>query len=564
MSDVDMETGPKIDGSAGFLEITNARGEVSTYSLSEERPCALGRSSKSDVVLGENPVSRNHARIEFREGRYRVEDLGSTNGTKFRGAAIEGSEPLEPGDLIEIGPFRIRFLTGSESAGARLIDSARSMTLDSIAVDDIGRIGANRAAPAERREENDLIRKADRVGQALLAHHSLEDLYQRVVDLVGEVLGPDRCALLLCERGEENLDTRAVYRASGSEDPEILISRSIAKQTIRERKAILIEDAQTDERFRDQQSVIMRHIHTAMCAPLWDDDRVIGLLYADDPTARKPFRRDDLHLFSLIGHLAAVKIRETVAQEELNRRRQIEEELKRAAEIQGQFLPDCVLRVGDIAIAGRNVPCLGVGGDYFDYLETIEGEIVFALGDVSGKGMSAALLMATLHANVRAFLETRLDLGDVVLRLNRFIHQSTRGERFATLFLAKIDRETGVIRYVNAGHNYPLLLRPDGAVTPLSEGGLMVGAFPGIEYGVAEAVMERGSTLLVYSDGVCEAFNDKEEEFGDERVVEYLKAHAGREPEELVEALMDAVMDFVKPEAAGDDVTVVAVRRSGP
>lgn len=557
-----MATESKADGKALFLEITGAGGERTAFSLVEDRPCTIGRSSKSDVVLGENPVSRNHARIEFREGRFWIEDLGSTNGTRLRGGEIEGPEPLDPGDVLEIGPYRLRLSAGTEPVGARLIDSARSMTLDSIVVDDFGKGGREKPVPAERPAGDDLIGKADRVGQALLAHRSLEDLYQRVVDLVGEVLGPDRCALLLCEGGGENLDTKAVFRASGSEDPEILISRSIAGRTIRERRAILIEDALTDERFRDQQSIIMRHIHTAMCAPLWDDDRVIGLLYADDPSARKPFRRDDLHLFSLIGHLAAVKIRETVAQDELNRRRQIEEELKRAADIQGQFLPDGVLRAGDFSVAGRNVPCLGVGGDYFDYLETLEGEIVFALGDVSGKGMSAALLMATLHANVRAFLETRLDLGDVAFRLNRFIHQSTRGERFATLFLAKLDRETGVLRYVNAGHNYPLLLRPDGTVEPLAEGGLMVGAFPGIEYDVAETRMEPGSTLLVYSDGVSEAFNDREEEFGEERVAEYLVAHAGREPEELVEALMGAVMDFVKPEAAGDDVTVVAVRRA--
>jgi GAF domain-containing protein len=118
----------------------------------------------------------------------------------------------------------------------------------------------------------------------------------------------------------------------------------------------LIEDAQTDERFRDQESVIMKRVHTAMCAPLWDEERVIGLLYADTPSSGKRFRRDDLYLFSLIGHLAAVKIGESEAQAELERRRQMEEELRRAAEIQGQLLPDDVLRSGGLSVAGRNIP----------------------------------------------------------------------------------------------------------------------------------------------------------------------------------------------------------------
>ncbi|RPJ48151.1 MAG: FHA domain-containing protein [Candidatus Latescibacterota bacterium] len=546
-----------------LLEVTTPQGERSIHEVLAGEECTIGRSSASALVLKANGVSRSHARIRFRDGRFRIEDAGSTNGTKVRGEPIAGEVPLEPGDVVEIGGFRLRLLAedGSEPdpGRARIVDAPASMPLESIVVGRRAKPAGGASGSSDGSDGGDLIRKAEEVGKSLLVRRTPGELYQHIVDLVGEVFGPDRCVLLL---GEENLETKAVFRSGGSRDREILISRSIASLAIRERRAILIEDAVSDERFRDQQSVIVRSIGTAMCAPLWDDNRVIGLLYADSPSAGRRFRRDDLHLFSLVGHLAAVKIGESEAEEELERRRQMEKELRQAAEIQRQLLPEETLLAGGFSVAGRNEPCLGVGGDYFDFLETSDGGIVLALGDVSGKGMSAALLMSTLHANVRAFLDAGLELDDVAARLNRFIHQRTKGGRFATLFLAKIDRDSGRVRYVNAGHNFPLLLGPDGRLERLDVGGVMVGAFPDARHEVAETTMEPGSVLLVYSDGVCDATGPGETEFGDERVEALLRQRASDPPDAIVDGLMRAVREYAEDEHLGDDVTVVAVRRS--
>jgi sigma-B regulation protein RsbU (phosphoserine phosphatase) len=180
---------------------------------------------------------------------------------------------------------------------------------------------------------------------------------------------------------------------------------------------------------------------------------------------------------------------------------------------------------------------------------------------VAGKGMPAALLMTNLHASVRAHVESQSELPVVMARLNRSIHHAVRGERFITLVLIAIHRETGGLQYVNAGHNPPYLVHASGDTEMLSVGGLLLGMFPEATYESAALELKAGDVLVLYSDGVTEARDAADEEFGEERLESFLRKNRSMDPEALVDALIRTVHEFSKDGKPGDDVTVTVIRR---
>ncbi|NNE08946.1 MAG: serine/threonine-protein phosphatase, partial [Gemmatimonadetes bacterium] len=289
-------------------------------------------------------------------------------------------------------------------------------------------------------------------------------------------------------------------------------------------------------------------------------ENVIGLLYSDNRSVL-PFKEDDLKLLTLIGHFAAIKIRETIMTEEVARQKKLEEEMRLAAEIQQNLLPKQKMESSAVTVYGENIPSFEVGGDYFDYFPQRDGQVWAALGDVSGKGLSAAMLMSNLHAMLRAHVEASPRLADLTARLNDSVFRTTHGERFITLFLARFDPATGEGAYVNAGHNPPFLLRKDGSIDTLEEGGLFLGSFPECTYDRGTFTLGEGETLLLYSDGITEGADESGEMFGEDRLAAFLRAHAGEEPDVFVPKLLDTVFAFCENRDPGDDATVLVLKR---
>ena len=534
--------------------------------IGTDTPCTFGRSQTSTVVLGDASISRQHAHIFYRDGSFWIEDLGSKNGTKLGPKRIDEPARLKPGDHLQLGSIHLVFSgtgEGTGSAAARVADVAAPVNVRALPLDEISSSGAidtrTFALGLSPERMGNFIQAMDRVGQALLAYRPLEDLFQFIVGMATDVLKADRTAILLREGTGDALVAKAVSQTGRGANEEIVVSRSIARMAIDQRQAILTSDAQSDTRFREQQSVIQQRIHSAMCAPLWHDGDVLGLIYVDNVAAPLPFEEGDLRLLSFIAHLAAVKIRET---ENYEARQRQEEELKRAAALQQALLPTEPRIAGSLQIAGRNVPSLDVGGDYFDFVDSTAEKLVVGLGDVAGKGMPAALLMTHLAASVRAQVETERPLVEVMTRLNRTIHQNVRGERFITLVLAEVDTVSGSVTYVNGGHNPPYLLRASGSFETLTEGGLLLGIMPDAKYVAGTFHLDPGDLLVLYSDGVTEARSVTGEEFGEDRLMEFLREKRSMRPEEIVEALIQRVREFTIPVKPQDDVTVVVMRRS--
>jgi sigma-B regulation protein RsbU (phosphoserine phosphatase) len=240
-----------------------------------------------------------------------------------------------------------------------------------------------------------------------------------------------------------------------------------------------------------------------------------------------------------------------------------EAELSFARKVQGELFPRRLPSSGGLAFSAVCIPARGISGDYYDVVHLDDGRLVFTIADVSGKGISAAILMANLQALLRALTAGGDAPGDVCRKLNRHLHQVMDSTRFATFFYGEWTRSEGRIRYVNAGHNPPLLIRP-GQTTLLGTGGIPLGIFADAEFETGQVGLDQGDLLLLYSDGITEArsHRDREEEFGEQRLEQIARAHREAAPGEIERAVLGAVRRWSAAEPE-DDMTLVVVKATG-
>jgi serine phosphatase RsbU (regulator of sigma subunit) len=333
-----------------------------------------------------------------------------------------------------------------------------------------------------------------------------------------------------------------------------------------ERVSLLLPNVLEDVRFKSEDSILASGIRTAMCAPLWftatgeGKDSVIGLVYVDSLQHSHAFTEDDLRVLTALANVAAAKIENVRLLEESLEKRRMEEDMRMAAEIQTGLLPREAPRLAGWDLAGCNRPCRTVGGDYYDF--AIEGgRLLLALGDVSGKGTGAALLMTVLRAAVRAHW-TEPHLAEAVARINRTVCQNVPSSKYVTFFLAALDPATGRLHFVNAGHNPPLLVRAGGEVETLSDGGLVLGMFENVVYDGGHVDLRAGDTLVVYSDGVTETWDPDGEEFGEESLRALAVRNRTLAAEELQAAILREIERFEAGARATDDRTIVVLKRA--
>lgn len=253
----------------------------------------------------------------------------------------------------------------------------------------------------------------------------------------------------------------------------------------------------------------------------------------------------------------------TQIEDEAAERGQLEREMAIARSIQTQLLPKAFPRLPGVDIFGFSVPARHVGGDCYDVVDIGDGRMAFTIGDVSGKGTPAALLMANVQATVRALTDTCGSPRELVARVNRLVCGFTDDGVFVTFFYGVLDYRTGELRYVNAGHNPPCVLRADGRKEYLTEGGLVIGLIPGAEYEEGHALLASGDNLVLYTDGVTEATNPEDEMFGVARLEELLVEHRHATAREIEERVYTHIKDFAAGAPQADDLTMVVVKVDG-
>jgi sigma-B regulation protein RsbU (phosphoserine phosphatase) len=299
-----------------------------------------------------------------------------------------------------------------------------------------------------------------------------------------------------------------------------------------------------------------------MCVPLWNNKEIIGIIYADRISFLQAFTEEDLRLLTLLSNLAAVKIENAMLIEQSIEKEKMERELELAARIQKDFLPKSDPAFPKFDIAGKNVPCLQVGGDYYDYLPIGGGRLGLAVADVSGKGVSASLLMASLRAALQSEVRPHYELPAMAAKLNEFVHRSSAINSFITFFFAELNTLTGELAYVNAGHNAPLILGCDGGVRTLPSTGLCLGMLPEMTFEEGRGTLAPGEIMILYTDGISESRNAANEEYGADRPAEVCRKLPEASAREMMDAIFRDLEAFTNRAPAADDRTLVIVHRT--
>ena len=535
-------------------------GDAFVVSL-EGKKVTLGRAAACDIPLSDQYSSGCHAAIIPTENGYAVQDLGSKNGTFLNGRRISGEVGLNRGDKILVGETNIVYDRAFPTAVEIIDDDGTTFTHSSNTIinvlDIVKKPPATGRPDAEKfRQEPKFLAVLSEVSQALIYHMPLDKLLDHIMDLITLNIPMDRGVLMLREGPTGQLVHKVVrVHDSPLRNQSILVSRSILQTALDKNSSILISDIQSDERLRGQASIVRGHIRSAMCVPLWNGDEIIGLIYCDRVGLLVQFTEDDLRLLTLLANLAANKIEN--AEKVL-----MEQEMKTAINIQKNFLPKSDPVFESFDISGSTRACRHVGGDYYDFIPVDPARLGVVVADVSGTGVGAAFLMASLRAALHAEIPVIKDLALLAAKLNEFIYGSSDSRSFISFFFGLLDREKGEVRYVNAGHNPPMLVDAAGGTRFLDSTGFCLGMFQSVSYETRVVRLEPGDILCLYTDGITESRNKDKEEFGEERLARRLCESSGLPARDIMEKIYEDTFAFSCCAEPGDDMTLVVLKRN--
>lgn len=394
------------------------------------------------------------------------------------------------------------------------------------------------------------------VSHTLLSTLEVAEVLKRIVVGLGRLIAFDAVGIFLVR--EDGSIEHAIERGYETDRLGQLrqkVGEGLIGWSISTADPAIVPDVRVDGRYIAARDATQ----SEMVAPLISRGKVIGAFNLESDRLAA-YTRDDLKRLSAFADSAAVALEVARLHEESVRSRRLEEDLAIARQIQLSFLPQARPKHKGIDLAGLNVPSLEVGGDFYDFIDVVPGQIGVAIADVAGKGVSAGLIMASFRASLRAEVRNNYSISTVLAKVNRLLVESAEPSRFVTALYGVLDTNTRRFTYSCAGHYPGILVHEDGAIEELSDGGTVLGSFPTARYEEAFTVFSPGDMLVLYTDGVTEAMNAEGEEFGVPRLVDLAVTARGRSAAKIVVAIERAVRNFSKRKVPGDDLTLVVLK----
>ena len=531
------------------LEVSDQHGR--RVVLLDKDPFTIGRRIGSDLHLTNADVSRVHAEIAAADGGFRLCDRGSRHGVFVNGEAVS-EHRLAHGDRVRLGQrdgAEFVFLSDDEAPAAGT---------------------AERAAVGEMHQVAVLLEGL----RALSSGKVLDDVLAMVLDSAIAVGRAERGFIMLA--GE---DDRLEFKLGRSRDQATLpgdtfqTSRKIPEEVFRAGRARIETDLLDGDLADQHVGTVALGIRNVLCVPLRlvryvesgdaaAEDRRIGVLYLDSRTKGDLLAPETGATLDALAAEAAVAIDNARLYRAAMDKARLDQEMATAAQIQRALLPTRSRTGPFFDAAAEMLPCLSIGGDFFEYIDLPEGRFGFALGDVSGKGPPAALLGALTQGSLAAQTAVASGPADALTRLNTALVRRAIEGRFVTLFYAQLDPD-GALTFCNGGHNPPFLVDARGGVRRLETGGMPMGLFDGLPFAEESVRMEPGDFLVLFSDGVSEALDPDENEFEDARILESIAGAPAREAPAQLEHLLSSVKQFTAGAPQNDDVTVLVVAYRG-
>jgi sigma-B regulation protein RsbU (phosphoserine phosphatase) len=533
---------------ASFLVVLGT-GEQKLVST-EKKLLRIGRLPESEICIDEPVASRRHAEISRTNDTYSIEDSGSRNGTFVNGEKLSRPRELSPGDTIGIGNARIIYEPSEKFSFLKdqADDASPSSTMSLSAP----------SPPRKMMAPVVLLETVAEIARQIVQDKPLEGLLDSVLSLCVKRTSAERAAIML--RDEQGELVPRAYLSRARSQTAFAISRSIAAKSIEENQAILIKDVAGDDSLKMSESIASLKIRSAICTPLWNGEKTVGVLYVDTTEPDRQFADLDLLFFSTLSGMIAEKIENTILADIAREKQRLDAELEIAVEIQKGLFPSEIQEIPGYDLSAFNRPCTEVGGDYYDIVPT--GTTTgMAIADVSGKGIGAAMLMSSLQALLRLRAAETAEPSELVGKLNSDLISRVGEGRFITLFYLSLDPDVHRIAYSNAGHNPPMLQRASGEISCLEVSGMPLGILPEIAYKTSETELGPGDVLILYSDGITECMNKDGDLFGEERLEQVLATTALEDAQGIKDAIFAEVDRFRQDQPYSDDMTLIVLKR---
>jgi serine phosphatase RsbU (regulator of sigma subunit) len=504
----------------------------------------VGRSSDSAVKIPVSRVSKQHAVLRVDGDRLFVRDLESTNGTEVEGETVGTDEVEVP-----------RSASVSFAGAVLRRGTSAPMTMTSLSAENqvstVLRYNLSEGYSVEARDR--IVGLSSGIFELLASGDDAAEVAKAACSFVAECVSADRVVLMENQSGPAGeLEARARWTRAEDDGAPLQLSSTIVDEVLSQRDSVLVANPLEDPNYGEQKSIMFLRLRSAMAAPLFDNQRVRGILYVDTADQSVQYSHEDLEVLTATANAVAVKLRNL----------SFESEMRTAAEIQRAILPKHLDPPQGYELEAYQVMCQAVGGDLYHCLRRANGKVLFALGDVSGKGMPAAIAMSAAMVLIGLLAEIGGELIDLAKHLHKQLYRALVEERFITMFLGELDGETGTLRYVNAGQDPPFLLRKHGGLQALEPTGMALAMIEDPVLEEAEVTLEHGDLLAVFSDGIPEATTDGSHFLGADPVKKVLEAHSGEELPAIREAMVSTVEKHLAGHPPSDDVTLLLLRRS--
>ncbi|MGZ8866830.1 MAG: PP2C family protein-serine/threonine phosphatase [Thermoanaerobaculia bacterium] len=409
-------------------------------------------------------------------------------------------------------------------------------------------------------EEVERLRTIVEASKLINSSIEADTLFHSILEVAKQELGVERGTLYFVDEAKGEIWSKI---ADGMQVTEIRlpIGKGLAGTVARNGEPVIIYDAYSDERFdpsQDQRTGF--RTRSMLCVPIRNrQQRIVGVLQLLNKKSGA-FGPSDLEFLAAISEHMAIAMENATLHLELIEKNRMERELQLGREIQSRLLPSPPVDVYATEIAAQSVPCYEVGGDYYDFIEFPGGDLGLAIGDVSGKGVAAALIMSSIQAALRIAAPLEDDLAELMSRLNRLLCRMAGGRKYVTFFFGRYSPETGELHYVNAGHNPPFIVS-HGQLQEVHSTGKPIGLIPDATYEEGAVLLPPGATLYLYTDGLNEAADPDENEFGNEALRDLALQTAAGEFSHIAPSILSRIREFERGAHATDDKTIVVLRR---
>ncbi len=554
-----------------ILRILSGVGAGQKFDITQQETL-LGRDDFCDITLPARTVSRQHARLIKDAGSYFIEDLQSVNGTRVNNHRVDHRTPVEDQDCIGIHDIILRFELDND--GDRTVPAMAAVSDTAVMDSAVAKLKGKVVATTEPQTDDAFtgrdsslvkLRAVIALTKNLGSSLELDTVLPEILECLFEIFPQaDRGYILQSVAGKVNLQPIAIKHRRGESDTISSLGGQIVARVMQESTAFLSSDPRNDDRLQEaNESVLEEDLRSVMCAPLiGPSQKPLGVIHVETSDPQHPFEQQDLDMLISVGNLAgraaeAAQMHEAILALDRQKR-----ELEMARDVQLHFLPSQRPDLPGYKFYDYYKAADQMAGDYYDYIPLPDGRLGLALGDVSGKGISAALLMARLCSDVRYCLLATQTPAEAIGRLNRHLRQQLVGDRFVTLVLFVLDPQKHKVCIVNAGHMPPLARLAGQAVEELGgdEVCLPLGVEKDTEYTQFEVQLAEGSAIVAYSDGISEAMDPAGRLYGSQRVREVV-ARTKPDPVFAGQALVADVKSFVQGHPQSDDICILGFGR---